>query len=538
MQSLEVSEAKLQAFAREKGILTIGEKKDAVTAKLAELSEALAKAQSQRSGKESLYRQVQGLGFESIPVGLETTLISSLKAEYYKAENEYQRLSETYKPDYPKMVRMREGINQLKKRLDTEIRRVVHAIKEEHEEAVNKEKLLQAAVNEQNRLVVKLNPDIVQYDILKRDVDTNRQIYASILERHKQTGISQGLVTSNVKVVDRAESPTVPFSQNKTRNVLVGIIMGLTVGIGLAFFFDYLDNTVKSPEDLERRLKIPTLALIPTFAVLASRKGENGSRNGRSVFELVSHEDLRSVVTEAFRSLRTSILFSSPGSPPKSILLTSARPSEGKTGVAINTAITLSQLGGAVLLIDADMRRPACHKFLQVPLKPGLSDYLTGHADLDAIIKRNGVPNLSCIPAGTIPVNPAELLASPIMKETVDLLSQRFDYVIVDSTPVLGVADALILSTYVKGVVLIVHGEVTPRDLVQRAFKSLIELNAPVLGSIVNNVDVRRSKYAYYAYYKYYQYYHMYSDPSHGDGAEAQSHHAADDLPVPREGGR
>jgi capsular exopolysaccharide synthesis family protein len=517
---LEQSEAKLHEFAKQKEILTIGEKKDIVTTKLADLSEALTKAQGERIAREALYRQSQGMRFDSIPVVLENSMIAGLKTEYYKLDSEYQRLSETYKPDYPKMVRMGEGITQIKRRLDTEIRRIVDAIKQEYEAAVKKEKLLQTAVEEQKRLAIKLNQDFIQYDILKREVDTNRQIYTGILERQKQAAVSQGLTASNIQIVDNAEIPMVPFSPNKTRNILLGIVLGLTVGIGMAFFFDYLDNTVKGPDDLERTLGIPSLALIPSLASATARPARRSlspnAHNGKPTFALVTHSDLGSILTEAFRTLRTSLLFSSPDSPPKSILITSAQPAEGKTGLAINTAITLSQLGGSVLLVDGDMRRPTCHTHLQIQLKPGLSDYLTGNADLLSIIKRTPVPHLSCIPAGTTPVNPAELLASPRMKETIELFSQRFDYIVVDSPPVFGIADALVLSTVVKGVILVVQGGRTPREMVQRALKNLIELNAPVLGAVLNNVDVRGNGYPYY-----YHYHHgHYRQPAASDATE------------------
>lgn len=477
---LEQSEAALHEFVKEKQILTIGEKKDIVTTKLADLSEALTKAQGERIAREALYRQSQGMRFDSIPAVLENSMISNLRAEYYKQDAESRRLSETYKPGYPKMVRLRENMNQIKRQIEIEIARIVDAIKQEYEAAVKKEQLLQAAVNAQKHQAIALNQELIRFDILKRDVDTYRQIYSGILERQKQAGVSQGLAASNVQIVDTAEAPMVPFSPNKTRNILLGIVLGLTVAIGMAFFFDYLDNTVKQPEELERTLGIPNLALIPSLASAVPRQergrflrnGSNGDQNGKPVFALVAHSDLRSTLTEAFRTLRTSLLFSSPGSPPKSILFTSAQPAEGKSGLSINTAITLSQLGGSVLLIDGDMRRPTCHSHLELPLKSGLSDYLTGNADLVSIIKQTAMPNLHCIPAGTIPVNPAELLASPRMKETIDLLSQRFDYIIVDAPPIFGVADALILSTVVKGVILVVQGGRTPREMVQRAFKT------------------------------------------------------------------
>lgn len=512
---LEQSEAALHEFVKEKQILTIGEKKDIVTTKLADLSEALTKAQGERIAREALYRQSRGMKFDSIPAVLENSMVSNLRAEYYKLDAESRRLGETYKPGYPKMVRLRESMDQIRRQIEVEVARIIDAIKQEYEAALKKERLLQAAVTDQKHLAIALNQELIRYDILKRDVDTNRQIYSGILERQKQAGVSQGLAASNVQIVDTAEAPIAPFSPNKTRNILLGIILGLTVAIGMAFFFDYLDNTVKHPEALERILGIPNLALIPSLASAIprqgrgklSRNGSNGDLNGKPVFALVAHSDSRSTLTEAFRTLRTSLLFSSAGSPPKSILFTSSQPGEGKTGLSINTAITLSQLGGSVLLIDGDMRRPSCHSHLELPLKTGLSDYLTGHADLASIIKRTAMPNLYCISAGTIPVNPAELLASPRMKETVELFSQRFDYIVVDSPPIFAVADALILSTVVKGVILVVQGGRTPREMVQRAFKNLIELNAPVLGAVLNNVDIRGNGYPYYYHYHYSQYY-------------------------------
>jgi len=539
LAKLEQSEAKLHEFAKQKKILTVGDKKDVITTKLAYLTDALSKAQDDRIAKEALENQTQGVGFESIPMVMQSSLISSLKIEYYNLDAEYQRLRETYKPDYPKMVRMREGITHTKQRLDAEIRRIVDGIKQEYEAAVRKEGLLQMAVDEQKRLAVKLSQDFIQYDILKREVDTNNQIYASILERQKQAGISQGLATSNVQIVDNAEVPWVPFSPNKTRNVLIGIILGLTVGIGMAFFFDYLDNTVKSTDDLERALGIPSLALIPSLSTSTPRQargalsgnGNNGDSNGKPVFALMAHSDLRSMLSESFRTLRTSLLFSSPGSPPKSILFTSARPSEGKTGLSINTAITLSQLGGSVLLIDADMRRPSCHTLMDLPVTPGLSDYLTGNADLVSVIQRTPMPDLYCLPAGTTPINPAELLASSRMKESIELLSQRFDYIIVDSPPIFGIADALILSTVVKGVILVVHGGRTPRETVQRAFRNLVEVNATILGTVLNNVDVRSGSHPSYYHYNYY---HQQTPADAAHPPDAEEAHVVEDDPMSR----
>lgn len=227
---------------------------------------------------------------------------------------------------------------------------------------------------------------------------------------------------------------------------------------------------------------------------------------GHHPFALVTHSDLRSMLTEAFRTLRTSLLFSSPESPPKSILCTSAHPAEGKTGVAMNTAITLSQLGRRVLLIDGDMRRPTCHQLLDLPATPGLSDYLTGNAELASIIRQTAVPHLHCVPAGTAPINPAELLASSRMRATLAGFAQAFDHVVIDAPPLLGLADAAILATMASGVILVVRAEQTPREAIQQALKPLIELHVKLLGIVLNHVNVRLNGYShYYAYHSYYR---------------------------------
>jgi succinoglycan biosynthesis transport protein ExoP len=280
-------------------------------------------------------------------------------------------------------------------------------------------------------------------------------------------------------------------------------VVGLFVGVGLAFFFEYLDNTIKTPEDLEQWARLPSFGMVPE----TSTNGGRG-RLGKGVsypVELITYGHPKSMLSEAYRSIRTSILLSSPEKPPKMIAVTSPNPGEGKTTTVTNTAIALSQTGAQVLIIDADMRKPRVHKIFNHENGTGLSTFLSGHGDLESIIKKSEVPNLFYIPVGPIPPNPSELLGSNLFKKMLETLEARFDHILVDSPPVLGFADAIVLSSSVNGVILTVLGGKTPRWALQRAKEALQQTNTKILGVVINRVDIRRSDYGYY--YHYHSYY-------------------------------
>jgi capsular exopolysaccharide synthesis family protein len=332
-------------------------------------------------------------------------------------------------------------------------------------------------------------------------VDTNSDLYSALLARLRETQISAALFTSNISIVDRAEVPATPARPRRAQSLLVACMLGLMGGVGLAFLLEYLDTNIKDAREVESVLRMPILGLVPSWE--GSRRLLNADDEPR--FALVAHSEMASVYAEAFRNLRTSLLYSAPDHPPKTIMVTSLQPEDGKTSTVTNLATTLAQLGaGEVLVIDADMRRPNLHEILGVGQAPGLSTFLTGQASLEQVIVPTRVPNLSMIPAGRSPLNPAELLASERLGQTLETLGRRFAHIVLDTGPIFGVSDALILAARVEGVVLVLRQGRASRDVAQRAIRNLMSVHSRLLGVILNDVDVQG--YGYYGYYGQYGY--------------------------------
>ncbi len=385
-------------------------------------------------------------------------------------------------------------------------------MKSDYDASVRNEKALEASLTKQSALARGLAENMAEYNLLRREVDTSRDLYASLLGRLRETQVSAALLTSNISVVDAAEIPIAPSRPRKALNLLLACLAGLGGGIGLAFLFEYLDTNIKDTKEVESVLRVPALGVVPSRAaferMMARRKAPEAGPTA-TPFALVSHSELPSVFAEAFRNLRTSILYSTPERPPKSLMMTSLQPEDGKTSLVTNLAITLAQLGGSpVVLVDADMRRPMVHRVLNIEQTPGLSTYLTGQADLEQVIVPSGIPNLFVIPAGRIPVNPAELLASARLREAVEALGQRFAYVVFDTGPMFGVSDAMILAGQLEGTVLVLRHGRASRDAAQRAIRSLVAVRARLLGVILNDVDVHANSYGYYD-----SYYHSNTEP-------------------------
>jgi polysaccharide biosynthesis transport protein len=333
----------------------------------------------------------------------------------------------------------------------------------------------------------------------------------------KEAGISVGLKASNIRVVDSADPPRRPAKPNVPLNLALGLVMGLGLGVGAAFLQEHLDNTLKTSSDVERFLQLPALALIPSASSQENQAGLQGlyrrklGKNGDSNLAN-GHDRSRvmaeatnsfSALAEAFRGLRTSVLLSSAKHPPRSLLVTSALPGEGKTTVSINLAVSLAQLGKRVLLIDCDLRRPSIHEAFDLQRDEGVVNYLTGQRDWRELAARNGTAHLDVLPCGPVPPDPAELLSSDAMQALVREATDEYDFVVIDSPPILNVADSRILATHVDGVVLVINGGVTTRDMVQRAQAQANEVGANVIGVVLNNVDARGDSYGYYGYKGY-----------------------------------
>ncbi|MBI5076264.1 MAG: polysaccharide biosynthesis tyrosine autokinase [Nitrospirae bacterium] len=520
---VEQAEEKLNEYAGKNGIIFLetkfddkdgksGGSENLVSKKLGALSTEMITATSERIQKEAIYNEVKSGEAEASPIVLNNALVMSMRKDYAALESDYNQNLKTYKADYPKMVKLKELMDQVKKRLDTETRRVVSSIKKDYEAAVRRETYLKSAFEKQKQEALDLNNRSVQYQILKREADTNKELYNGLLQRLKETGISASLASSNIQVLDRAEVPKGPFTPKKGRNILLALIIGLFGGIGLAFFAEYLDNTIKTPEDIEKKMYMPSLGLVPLYApekiALKSRSGKNrvpAKQTKTSPVEYISHSDSKSQLSEAYSSIRTFLLFSTAGKPPKVMMVTSARREEGKTTTAINTAISLTKSDAKVVILDADMRRPRLHKVFKISNTAGLSSFLSGNEEFgDTLVKQTDIPNLDVITSGPLPPNPAELLGSYRLRELIDGLYPLYNYIIFDTPPILGLADAAIASTQTDGVIMVVRSGQTPKEAAVQAKKILESVNAKVLGVVLNAIDEPNMKYGYYSYYQYY----------------------------------
>ncbi|HZO98776.1 MAG TPA: polysaccharide biosynthesis tyrosine autokinase [Terriglobia bacterium] len=507
---LEKSEDALQTYAQRNNILYIADKQNLVNARLEQLQQEYTKAQGERFKAESLYSLVQAGKVQDLPGVLTNQLIQNLATKQAELEREYANLTYLVKPEYPKAIQLKRQIDTINKALDDQKMAIVQNIVDEYRAAVAREKYLAQAVEDQKRVVNDIAEKSIQYNILKREVDTNKQLYEGLLQRLKEAQVSAGLKASNIRVVDAAEVPKGPVKPRVMLNLALGVILGLGLGVGLAFLQEYLDNTFKTPEDVEHFLRLPSLGLLPSFSKNSNDLEEDEEDK---LLPIASNDTERSTIAtvqsdpiamEAFRSLRTSILLSA--SPvPRLILITSALPGEGKTTTTVSLGMTLASLGSRVVIVDCDMRKPACHLTARVPNHPGFVKCLTGQIDLsEALLPVPGVPNLSLIPCGPIPPNPAEVLSSPITREMLQKLRSEFDYVLVDSPPVLSVADTRILATLTDAVVLVTRAHSTPYDVVRRARATLYGSGARILGVALNDVQMgNNGKDPYYYGYGY-----------------------------------
>lgn len=516
---VEQAEEKLNQYAGQNEIIFLETKVDdqdgkgggaenLVSRKLSELADQLTAATSERIQKEVLYNELKSGDADSTSIVMGNAIIQAFRKDLSALESEYNQNLKTYKPDYPKMVKLRELIDQLRKKMDTETKRVVTSIKRDYETAARKEKYLKDSFEKQKREALDLNNRTVQYQILKREADTNKELYNGLLQRLKETGISANLTTSNIQVLDRAEVPQAPFKPNKKRNILLALIVGLFGGIGLAFFAEYLDNTIKTPEDVEKKMYLPSLGLVPLHVLDQRKKDAKAAapKNQKNLpVEYISHLDGKSQLSEAYSNIRTFLLFSSAGKPPKVMMVTSPRRGEGKTTTSLNTAISLTKSDARVIIIDADMRRPRLHKIFKVSNTSGLSSFLSGNEEFGkSLVRKTNIPGLDVITSGPLPPNPAELLSSYRLRDLLDGLYPLYTYIIIDTPPVLGLADAPIMSTQTDGVILVVRSGETPRDAAQQARKVLESVNAKVLGVVLNAINDTNLKYGYYSYYQYY----------------------------------
>lgn len=521
---VETSQEKLVKYQKEHEILGIDEKQNITTEKLDELNRELTTAESARMEKESIYHMVQSGDSDSVAAaahaqsmngsGASSALLEKLREQEADLKIQLAQLSTQFGPAYPKLAQVRGQLQEVESQMQIEMRKVVARLRGDYQASLQRENLLRAALDQQKQEANNLNESAIEYSLLKRDVDTNRALYEGLLEKLKEAGVTAGLRSNNFRIVDTARVPTSPAEPNLPRNLTFGFALGMTTGIGLAFLMDAMDNTVRTPEQAQVISALPSLGMIP----LGSRTtAELGSRHrlalaaSKEAVELITQSRPKSQMAEAYRALRTSLLLTSAGKPPRTILITSALPQEGKTTTSINIGIVLAQKGTRVLLIDADLRRPSIHKSLGLGPGNGLSNLLTGSASLEqAIIHSTILPNLYLLPAGTPPPNPAELLASSNMKELLAHLREQYDHIVIDTPPTLSVTDAVILSPCADRVVLVIRSGQTTKQALRRSRDLLMQVSAKLSGVLMNAVDFSSPDYSYYYEYqgKYgYKYY-------------------------------
>jgi len=501
--SIEKSEEDLIHYAKANGLLNVGKQEDIVTQTLAYLNQELSRVEAELIAQRAAYRIIEDTTPENFPQHLNSETIVRLEGVRFDLEKRLAGLSSQFGPGWPSVIQLQQELSAVEKQVHKEKLQAIKRAREEYEVASEHFKMLLVALEEKKALATSLTEASIQYNILEREVDTNKQLYEGLLQRLKEAGVSAGLKSSNVHVVDPGEVPTGSYYPQRSRNLTIGLIMGLFCGFGLAFLLDHLDKTVKTPEDIEQDLTLPSLGIIPTFSTMTSpgeRRLLSGNGNGLSV--LSSQDSSQSKMWEAYRSLRASLLLSQSEQEPQTILITSALPREGKSTTAVNTAIVLARTGAPTLLVDLDLRKPSLAATLGINGKSGMSTFLTGHSDLWPQIRQTFTPNLFFLPAGPLPPNPTELLGCERMQKALTVMQGFFKYIVIDSPPLFAVTDALILSKHVDGVVLVVHGAHTSKDAVKKASHQLSRVGGKLLGAMVNNVDIRHPEYSYY--YNYY----------------------------------
>lgn len=502
------------SYERNNQIWAVDDKNDNVaTQRLADLNKQLTDAQSDSLRKQALYEFAKDGEVEAVPQIRENAVLISLQNRRSDLATKYTDAVNQYGPNWPSVVRLQAQMKQVDEQILKEEKGIVEQLESDYREAKQHEDLLSRALDEQKAEVNVMSEKMIQYNILKREAEANKALYDSLQTKLKEAQIASGLKSSNIRVVDPAIVPSNPARPAKTRNIALAFLVGLVGGIGLALLREYLDNTVKTPDDIESLARLPSLAVVPAFGSgpLAGRRERGmlkGAGNGFDKrIELVAQHLPKSQTSEAFRALRTALLLSQPDHPPQVILVTSALPREGKTTAAANLAVTLAQLGDKTVLLDADLRKPGVGRLLNLGSGKyaGLSSYLAGVSSLDLVtIPHPAIPNLAAIPTGPLPPNPADLLSSHKLAEAIAELRGKYKFIVIDSPPIMAATDAVILSVQVDGVLLVVRSGETPKEAFTRTRDLLTSVKCRMLGVVLNAVDAGAPDYYYsYRYYPY-----------------------------------
>lgn len=506
--ALERSDQELAEFARRVGAANLEDNLEMARSGLASLSERREEVQRELVQITAWRDLIDAGRIDQLDPVANSAAIAELRSRLVDAASEYARLSERFQDSYPTVAEVLRRMELLRQEIAAERRTIANGILGRHEVLSAQVAALDQAIADRETRLMTLNESGVQYNILRRDFEANQELYDGLLQRLKEVGVVAGVQENNISVVDGARAPDGAFRPDLRKNLAIASMLGLMVGIGLALLLEFLDNTVRRVEDVERLVDRPVLGVVPLVRI---RDRNQQARDAYSEGRDLSHICLthpKSSMSEAYRSLRTSLMFSTAEGLPHMLLVTSAAQGEGKSTTGANLATVLAQNGSRVLLVDADLRRPTLHKDFAQPRSPGLTNCIAQAEEsglpMDGpTIRPTEVPGLSIMPAGHSTPSPAELLSSSRLVKVLKDCRRLFDHVIVDAPPILGLADAVILSRIVDGVVLVAASGSTGKENFRMSVRRLRQVQAPLLGVVLNRVDLESPEYAYYSAYYY-----------------------------------
>ena len=522
---LNAKERELQRYGKEKKLFFLSDTESTAVSKFADLSQAYTQTQIARITAEAVFLELRDSSVDSVSRFVNDPAIHQLKTEYSKMLNDYEEKSEIFRPTYPEMVQLKAKLDSMKK----ELNKAVDSAESEYRSALKKELSLKELLDQQRSNVSMMNSNAILYNSLKIEAENKRKLLNSLVERQNEALVSArlgGFKTSNISTIDKAKVPKSPVSPNKKLNFILALLISVFGGGSLCFLLEYLDNTVKGPEEVEQLAGLPSIGVIPYLSpngTKGKRKYGNYSEYGYSYsygagnpeekeahkeiksIDLVNHFYPRFYLSEDYRTVRTSILLSHAGSPPKTITFSSALPKEGKTANVANMGVAFSQLGKRTLIIDADLRKPRLHRVFKVRNIVGLSSILTGKVPIRDVVQLTKVENVWLIPSGPIPPNPAELLNSDRMRQLLEEAQKLYDIVLLDTPPVLVASDPVILSSLTDGVVFIVKAGKTTQKPFLSAVEILKRANAKIIGVLFNEAKKGEGDYYYSKYHKYYR---------------------------------
>jgi succinoglycan biosynthesis transport protein ExoP len=529
-QELDEKNTELQRYSQEKDIFLLNPTESTAVSELEQVNRAYTEARLERISKETIYKELRDMEANTIPQFVDNPAIQQLKADYIRAKNEYKAVEREYGPSHPQYVQAKSRFESLR----DDLQNAVNVAESDYKTALQREGRILADLNRQKENVVRTDSNAIQYRVLRDEVEQKTKLINSLREKQQAAMVSArlgGLETSNISIIDQGEVPTKPISPKKGLNLFLAILFGALGGVGLCFVLEYIDNTVKGPEDVEKLVGLPSMGVIPfvpvgennepkksqlVSGINYSYKSDERRQRVKEIeqFELINHHYPNLSIAEDYRSIRTSILLSFADNPPRSILVTSALPKEGKSVTVANLAVAFAQLGERVLVVDSDLRRPRLHQIFQISKNEGLSNYLTGNLAMKDAIQKTDVENIFLLPSGPIPPNPSELLNSKKMTHLMDETREGFDYIFFDTPPVLAVIDPLIVSSITDATMFVIKAGKTARKPFLNAVDELHKANANILGVLFNELRIKKGDLTFMDYYQYYRYEY------YGDGNE------------------